>query len=79
MIFNCHCQRDMMSEQTPDMNCIVKELHFIHDIHNLRWDSFHFLIGTDSLKSVNFLLAIYRASAKLYKYLATHEAATIMS
>ena len=37
---------------------IVKELHFIHDIHNVRWDCIHFLIGVNSLKSVNFLLTI---------------------
>ncbi len=41
-----------------DVNFIVKELHFIHDIHNVQWDSFHFLIGVDSLKSVHFLLTI---------------------
>ena len=35
-----------------------KELHFIHDMHNVRWDSFHFLIGIDSFKSVNFFLTI---------------------
>ena len=40
----------ILSEQTPDVNYIVKELHFIHDINNVRWDSFQFLIGIDSLK-----------------------------
>ncbi len=42
----------LVSEQPPDNNCTVKELLFIHDIHNVGWDSFHFLIGVDSFKSV---------------------------
>ena len=49
-----HSWYEIVSEQTPDMNCIVKELHFVNAIFNVLWDSFHFPIGIDFLKSVNF-------------------------
>ncbi len=50
----------LVYEETPDVNVmyIVKELHFIHDIHNVQWDCIQFLIKVDSLKSVNFLLTV---------------------